>query len=507
MVQTTLPPRAPSLAARDVGRATGSWWFVGAVALLAVALRTPGIDAPPGADEAGFLEVARQWAPGGGSLYGHYWVDRPPLLITLYAAADGLVALRILGSLAVLVTVVASAAAAARLAGPRAACWTSVVAGGLLVSPQLDSSEVNGELLAAPFVAVGVLAVVAATTAVRRRDAFLLAAGGGAAGLAALMVKQNVADVLVFGAVLLVLGARWLPVPGLRWRPVALGGLAGGVVFLAVLAGWTAVHGTSVVDVYDALYPFRLSAARVVAAGDSQYASARAGHLALAWLTSGAALLTVTLVVASRRRPTVDAAVVALAATVAYAMASIALGGGYWLHYLVELVVPLAVWTGVLVGRGAWLPRPAALVVAVAGVVAAAGFAVRPHGSVGADVGSAIGAVDRPGDTLTTLYGEPQVNFAARLPSPYPQLWSLPVKTLDAHLEALDSVLRSPAAPTWLVVTHAIPSWGLDTLPTQRLVERRYHEVAVIEGQTVYLRDDVRRPTPVAPSSSAPDTP
>src|SRR4051794_27723764 len=78
------------------------------VAALAVLVRLPFVNAPAGADEAGFLQVAHQWAPGGGSLYGHYWVDRPPLLITLYQIADvtgGMVPLRLLGCVAVAVTV------------------------------------------------------------------------------------------------------------------------------------------------------------------------------------------------------------------------------------------------------------------------------------------------------------------------------------------------------------------------------------------------------------------
>ena len=40
----------------------------------------PFLARPLSPDEGGFLLVASQWEPGT-SLYGHYWVDRPPLLM------------------------------------------------------------------------------------------------------------------------------------------------------------------------------------------------------------------------------------------------------------------------------------------------------------------------------------------------------------------------------------------------------------------------------------------
>ena len=45
-------------------------WVVPAVAAAAVIARLPLLSGPAGADEAGFLQVAAQWSPGGGSLYG-----------------------------------------------------------------------------------------------------------------------------------------------------------------------------------------------------------------------------------------------------------------------------------------------------------------------------------------------------------------------------------------------------------------------------------------------------
>jgi hypothetical protein len=375
-----------------------------------------------------------------------------------------------------------------------------VTAAALLVSPLMGSLEVNGELLAAPFVAAGLTAVIHAARSTDPRRAMLAAGLAGAAGVCALLVKQNMVDVFVFGAVFLFAGARWGTVSHARDK--ALAGLAGGLGAVGIVAAWTAAHGTSLVGVFDAMYPFRLQAAQVVAAGGSQYASGRGVQLATAFLMSGAGLLAASLLAATARRRAWDATVLALAVTVAYDAVSITLGGGYWLHYLVESVVPLALWTGVLVGRGAVAPRIASIVVAAVSVTTLGSTALHPSTSAGQQVGAAISRVAQPGDTLTTLYGEAQVNLAAGLPSPYQDLWSLPIKTRDPQLTGLDSVLSGPTPPTWLVVSHNVSSWGLDTVRTQALISTDYHQVAQIDGQTIYLHDGTPRADPS--SSSAP---
>ena len=106
------------------------------IAVLAAALRVPYLRAPMSPDEGGFLVVARHWHPGGGSLYGPYWVDRPPLLIAFFRLADalgGFTALRLLGCLLVASAVIGVAVAAASTArsateSRRASVWAAAVA-------------------------------------------------------------------------------------------------------------------------------------------------------------------------------------------------------------------------------------------------------------------------------------------------------------------------------------------------------------------------------------------
>jgi len=85
--------------------------------------------------------------------------------------------------------------------------------------------------------------------------------------------------------------------------------------------------------------------------------------------------------------------------------------------------------------------------------------------------------------------------------SPYPQLWTLPMRTIDPHLSTLRTVLRGPHAPTWVVVWRRdLDPWGIDANhQTRHLLATRYRVVARVCGHDMYLRDGVHRP--LAPRS------
>lgn len=334
------------------------------VAALAVVLaRLPFVAGWLGHDESGYLAVGQQWHSGGTSLYGGYWVDRPPLLITVFrlaAVLGGAVPLRLLGIVAAVVSVLAVGWTARRLAGPRAATWAAVVAAAFLVSPLAGATEVDGELLAAPFVAVGIAGAVGALSASSRRRLVAAGACAGAAGVAAVLVKQNMLDVFVFAGVAGLLAARYVGPAHLA--RVAAGVVGGGALAAGVSAVWTVAHGTSLGGVWFAMYPFRVAANRVMAAHPSSRAAGRAHLLLLDAALSGmvlvAALLVTGLVRARRDHPSSSrasslarAVPVALAATVAYDAVSIHLGEGFWSHYLVELAVPLALAAGLAAER------------------------------------------------------------------------------------------------------------------------------------------------------------
>jgi hypothetical protein len=469
------------------------------VAAAAVVARLPFLAQAPGKDEAGFLMVGQQWQPGGSSLYGNYWVDRPPLLITIFrfaAHTGGLVSLRLVGCLAVVLVVFGCSSVARRVAGDRAARWSAVTAAALCVSPLLGGLEVNGELLSAPFVVGGIGAVVAALREPRHRRAVLAAALAGAAMVAALMVKQNMADVGVFAVVAGVLAWRRAELTGRRLRGIGLGFVVGSTLCLVVVAAWTVWHGTSLVGVFDAMYPFRVEAGRVMAASSRQGADARLWLLLVSWLLSGGAIIMAAITWALVSRRLHGAASWGLVATVVFDVVSIGLGGNYWHHYLIQLVGPVSIVAGVLVARHQPVIRSVLTAVVVAAAVAW-GLGLPGSGvPEGTEVGHAVALAAGPRDTIVTLYGHADVTLASGLASPYPYLWSLPTKTLDPRLQHLAALMRSPSAPTWFVTWTDRASLDRESAATYRQVNRRYHPVAHLLGSTVYLRNGVNRAAP-----------
>lgn len=474
-------------------------------AVVVVAARLPFIGRSPGPDEGGFLVVARQWHAGGSSLYGNYWVDRPPLLLTIFrwaAQLGGLVPLRLIGCLAAALIVMFSADLARRMAGPRAARWTAVAACAFLVSPHSGGYEVNGELLAAPFVLAGMSSVLAALTLANSRRAARSAALAGALAVCALLVKQNIADVGVFAVVAGSVSLGRHEVSGARLGRLVVAMAIGGGAALAVVSAWTVLHGTSLSGVYEAMYPFRIEAGRVMSEYGGSHAVVRSHRLLASFLWTGLATVIAMAAWAIATRRLHGAAVWALGATIAFDGLSIVLGGNFWVHYLVQLIGPVSVVAGVLAAARLSVARFAVAAASALAIWAwTSGFSTQVAAD-GATVGRSIGASARPGDSIVTVFGQAHVVETSGLSSPYPYLWSLPVKTLDPHLHRLDVILLGHDAPTWLVAWKHLGGWGLDNAATKEIVARDYHVVASICGHTVYLHNGINRPSPTGRCST-----
>ena len=495
MTALALPvPRMPAARPRVLPT-----WTISASIAAAVGARLPFLGHAASPDEGGFLVIGAQWHGAGGSLYGRYWVDRPPLLITIFRAASalgGLTALRLIGCVAAAFVVLGVARAAEMIGGRAAAQWAALTAAGLSISPLLGGYEVNGELLAAPFVLGGVICMLTALRAVRHNDAVAWSAAAGAFAVSAMLVKQNLADAAVFGFVALIVAVWRGELSRRRFWTMAAGAVGAAATVISVLALWTVVHGTSLVEVFDAMYPFRLRADAVQAAGGRAHSSVRFHELLIAVAASGLAFVLLALIhhVVARRQH--DTSFLALVAMTLFAGISVLLGGNYWHHYLVELTAPLSIAAGVLVARQGFAARKVVVYVLVAGSVAWCASLTRPLGTDARSVGEAIAASSRPDDTIVTAWGNADLTFASGLTSPYAQLWSLPVKTIDPQLAQLDGVLRGPAPPTWFVIRKHVHSWGLDTTQTGSILDHDYHRISRMCGHTIFLRNGVDRPTP-----------
>jgi hypothetical protein len=466
-----------------------------ALGLVAAAAWLPVLWMSASPDESGYLLVASQWHDGG-SLYGDYWVDRPPLLLMIFslaAAGGGLVALRLLGMVAVFLSVVL-AGRVGRLVAPRDPAAPMVAAATTTVfvaNPLFGRGAVNGELLALPLVLTGLMALLQARAWSGHRDTTLLWAAAGAAAAAAALVKQNFVEVFLVAAVMLA-----VPAAGVRRARAGAAFVSGAAAVLSAVLVFAASRGTDPMGLWNAVVSFRLDAGRVIDTAATEATPIRAGRLVVVLAFSGALPLLILGWRRLLRARTADGLDLRLVATVLviWECMSIAAGGSYWLHYLMALVPGLVVVATLATEssetqRVAWQRSRAralgyAATVAVGALVWVAVFPVQTRDGVT----DYLVAHRRTGDTAVVAFGKPDILYRARMSSPYPLIWSLPVRVLDPQLRELARALASADRPTWLITGRAgLSGWGLDPSPqVWDVLERHYRPVAEIDGQVVY---------------------
>ena len=489
-------------------RATGA--FILLAAAVTAAAWLPYLHEPLAPDEAGFLLLAQHWSPGS-SLYGDYWVDRPPLLLGEFWLAGhlaptghtiaGLTApgVKLLGALSggasVLLAGLLGSLVAPSSRWPRVAA--TVVAAALLSSPLFGLPETDGEVLAVPFVLLGVSCLVLALRETAGCQGLALAAVAGGAASCAALIKQNEVDVFVFAlAVLLV--ARSRQVPGLV--RLTAGFVVGSLLALGAALAAAATRGTSPVELWDAVVVFRFQASAVIGSSASAATSERLGRLGGAFLGSGAAVLlvvTVAVLLGTRLAHRHHWLTWPTLAVAAWELLGVAAGGSYWLHYLAGMVPGFVLLVAVAAnGRGR------RLLAAVMGYVVVASLAVWLHHaalpvtvSPDADVASYLRAQAAPSDGVVVAFGHPNIVAASGLSSPYPDLWSLPVRVRDPQLSRLERVMAGPRAPRWMVVAGAsLDTWGLSAQSAQDYLERHYVEQVTYGDWHVWRREGGRRP-------------
>jgi 4-amino-4-deoxy-L-arabinose transferase-like glycosyltransferase len=476
---------------------------VAVAAALAFLARLPALTRPVRADEAGFLLVARAWDPQPDSMFGPYWVDRPPSLIAVFRAVDGaggLTTLRLLGAVVAVLAVLLAAAVAREVAGPRAVGWSAAAAAALLSNPMIDVVAVKGELLALPFL---LSAVLLAHRAVRRTSVPLAVAAGLAAGLA-LGLKQNLATGLVFAGVLLVVAWRTQRLTGLRTLALAGAGAAGAAVPVIATAVWAEVAGVRLATLWETVYGFRADAARVIADGSTDAPERRAWILLVIALACG--LLPVLAGLFAHLRelwPDDQPVVAATVAVVATDIIGLVAGGSFWQDYLTPLVPGATLCVALLAERPGPAGRRMRGVVVGTAVSATlamvAWLAWNASGQQKFDevrTGEALASAAAPGDTLVVFGGRADLQDASGLGSPYPYLWSLPMRTRDPGYADLRALLTGPDAPIWLVEWVHLGAWAPDGVPALReAVEERYAEHGTTcTGAPVYLLRGLDRP-------------
>jgi hypothetical protein len=486
-------------------------------AVAAALLRFPGLLYPIGSDEAGFTLVAREWDPRPDSLYGAYWVDRPPSLIALIKLSDaigGPLFLRAVAAVGCVVMVLAAAAAARaalRYAGEtderfvtRTGAWTAVLTAAFVSSAMIDPVMAKGEILGIPFVTLSFWLALRAL--IRPRvdvPALGLAFAAGMSAVLAQGLKQNLVAGLVFGAVLLV-GSRVqhrITTPELV--RLALAALAGAAVPVVATVAWAVDAGVHLGELWYAVYGFRSDALRIITSEGPDGPGQRGLLLVGISLGTGAAFVLAGLVLHRRRVWVFNRTLaVATVAVVAVDVSSLVLGGSFWRPYLFAVVPGLVLCVALLLAVRDHVARRARVLVVIATVVsvlATAIWTVADRAGVGAPYpgrsGLALARAAEPGDTVVVYGGRSELVLNSGLTSPYEHLWSLPMRTLDPDLAELTSVLEGPDAPTWVVLWVPLSAWDDKGAPLSDPLVLDYEpHGTVCGGAELYLHEGLERP-------------
>ncbi len=276
----------------------GTRRLVAFAALAAFLLRFPGLLWPVRPDEAGFTLVARHWDPQPDSLYGTYFVDRPPPIIAVVKLSDwigGPLFIRFVAALGCMLLVVAAARTAYLLSGDRAARWTAVATAAVTGNAMIDAVAAKGEILGIPLVVTSFWFALEALRALptSRRRALLYAFAAGLLGMFCLGLKQNMATGLAFGGVMLLVSALHREISWPDFGRLAAAALAGAAIPLGVTIGWCLAAGVRLERLWYTTYGFRSDAMVVLSEGSPDAPNARAWKLLLIFVVTGMGLIVV----------------------------------------------------------------------------------------------------------------------------------------------------------------------------------------------------------------------
>ena len=414
-----------------------TWWALGGCILLALLLRVPYLSTPLGRDEGGLAYMAQHWTGGSGaSLYGDYWVDRPPLLILLFKAAvlGGEGGVRALGAVAAVALVIGVTLLARAVEGPRAGWIAGLLAALMSGSVSIGSIFTPGEVLA---VVPSTFSVLCLVLAHRSRQARFVVAAGLLAVCAAL-IKQSFLDAGFAGVVFVAASAVSDRDVRRRW---ALAYVAGAAIPLAVLLVWLAAAQQSIGGFVYTLFGFRLQLLNTLAGSDIPLHVRFEKLEEPAW-DSGLTIVLVTALVGLTSFRKDRVLLVTFCAWFAAATFGVLGGGSYFAHYLIGLVPVSCVAAAVVLAR---MPLPVR--VAVLGAILALALPSAREGAQyeakhplrRSEVGVAryLREHARQGDTDYVMYARPNVVYYAGLRHPYPYMWSLMVRAKPGALAEL----------------------------------------------------------------------
>ncbi len=194
-----------------------------------------------------------------------------------------------------------------------------------------------------------------------------------------------------------------------------------------------------------------------------------------------------------RTRPVLDLRLPAYALLVWESLVVLS-GGSYWLHYLMGLVPGFALLAAAAVQRPVTSRRPLQIAYGLAAVSTACTLVWVAADPIDRPEAPAVAYLDehaRAGDTAIVAFGGANILRSTGLHSPYPDLWSLPVRVHDPDLRLLSRILAGPDRPTWLVVAGtSLATWGIDATTADTYLRDDYTPVATAGDFTIFRSNE-----------------
>jgi hypothetical protein len=484
---------------------------VGATIVVALLARLPFLHNETYPDEGGMLVVARDWHTGGPYLYGNLFLARPPLILLIFRIAGdlgGILAVRLIGLLLVAIIIAAAGWSGWSLGGRRGAVTAAVVSAAFMTNPMLGSREVDAETVGLPFALASTAFMLAAHRRPREsRGRGWMILAGGVLAVCALLAKQNLADSLAFGGILIVAtgllekDARAKAVKDLGWF------LLGVAIPVLVTVVWAATASAGVHELVYELFGFRAQGGATLFSEPTTAQGNRLDNLTSSLIRSGIVMIDLVALWLLRRRWWRDPVTLALLVMLLMAVVGIIGGGQYWIHYSLGLVPVTALLAAYAVGKIAW---PRLLVALVISSVVISAYHVGDswrNNTAPEDTwvgGSTIwlDEMKQPDDSMVVLYGQAAIYETSRIRPAYPYMWTLPMRVLDPHLADLRATLAGHEAPTFVLVPTSLSAWDIDPHQlVEQTLDQHYDWLGWLCGTPVYIHKGVDRRVAPWPTS------
>ncbi len=513
-----------------------AFWLAIATAITLL-LHLPFLNLPMISDEGGYAYTAQRWMDGRGHLYHDIWISRPQGIFVIYAAifdtlGSGAIALRVGALIAAVATMLVVWRFATLLAGPRVAAMSALIFAVLCGSPAIEGFTANAEVFMALPAALCALLLLMATR--RGWTWWLLLAAGAMAGIATI-VKPAAVTMLPMGVVFAWLCAA--PAYGKASRRASWF-VAGFALALApalihgYLVGWDAFefavityrmnhqstaanglyrHAAGILTMLYRAWPVILLVA--VPIGFERWINGERRLGSFDWFGRLAEANRVGIVASPPRRLAAierGEAHLLLRLWMVACLAGIAMGGDWWVHYLIQIVAPLSIVVACKLARVERLLGGAGqfalylsigfllLVpyrVAAAGDDATISRIIFHHAGYGDQEAVAKYLRDKtpPETRIYAAFNEAALYYLADRPSSYRYLFDQELIAFPDTEQRLIAMVKSPDGPRYIIGTKQGAPFPDRGRAFWAAVAANYHIEAIVHGVPIF-RADSRAP-------------